>query len=333
MSTNTRSIITAVEHYFPEKILTNADMEKLVDTSDEWIQTRTGIQKRRKIKHGEAASDLAARAIEKLLKQKKMAAKDIELIIVATVTPDMMFPSTACRIQEKIGASHAWGFDVSAACSGFIFALSTADQFIVSGRYKNALVVGVDVMSSILDYKDRNTCVLFGDGCGVVLLEPEPEASSLGIIDHICKIDGKGGQYLYMPGGGSLNGTSQKTLDENMHVVHQEGKQVFKYAVTEMANVSEEILEKNKLSAQDIDCFIPHQANLRIIESCQKRLKLTDDQVIVNIQEYANTTSATIPTCMSQAVDAKKIKKGDLVLIASFGAGFTWGASLIRWAY
>ncbi|MCB0326096.1 MAG: ketoacyl-ACP synthase III [Bdellovibrionales bacterium] len=333
MSVIHRAAITGVEHYFPEKILSNADMEKLVDTSDEWIRTRTGIEKRRRVSPGQASSDLACKAITKLLKKKKMAAKDIELIIVATVTPDMMFPSTACRIQEKMAATHAWGFDLSAACSGFVFALATADQFISSGRYKNALVVGVDVMSSIIDDHDRNTCVLFGDGCGVALLQPEPEASSLGILDHLCHIDGKGGEFLYMPGGGSLYGTSSDTLSKNMHVVHQEGKQVFKHAVTEMARVSEEILEKNNLSSEDIDYFIPHQANLRIIESCQKKLKLKDDQVIVNIKDFANTTSATIPTCMSQAVDDKKIKKGDLVLIASFGAGFTWGASLIRWAF
>lgn len=333
MSKNLRSVISAVEKYYPEQIVSNKDLEKLVDTSDEWIQTRTGITERRRVAKGEASSDLAAKAIEKLLKKKKISAEEIDMIIVGTVTPDTLFPSTACRIQEKIGAKNAWGFDISAACSGFIFSLATGDQFIQTGKYKKVLVVGVDVMSSILDYTDRNTCVLFGDGCGVVLLEPESMESELGILDHICHIDGSGGDLLYMPGGGSLHPASMDTVEKKMHYARQEGKQVFKFAVSEMAKVCEEILEKNDLKASDIDIFVPHQANLRIIESCQKRLGLTDEQVVVNIEKFANTTAATIPTCLAQAVEDDRLTKGKLVLLASFGAGFTWGATLLRWSY
>ena len=333
MGKTIRSIITGVEKFYPENVVTNADMEKLVDTSDEWIQTRTGIKQRFRVAKGEASSGLAAGAIQKLLKKRKIGADEIDLIIVGTVTPDTLFPSTACRIQEKIGAKKAWGFDISAACSGFVFSLATGDQFIQTEKYKKVIVVGVDVMSSILDYTDRNTCVLFGDGCGVVLLEPEPIDSELGILDHICHTDGSGGDLLYMPGGGSLNPTSPTTVENKMHYVHQEGKQVFKFAVSEMANVCEEILEKNGLKPSDVDLFIPHQANLRIIESCQKKLGLTDQQVVINIDMCANTTAATIPTCLAQAVEDGRLTKGKLVLCASFGAGFTWGASLIRWAY
>lgn len=333
MSKNLRSVISAVEKYYPEQIVSNQDLEKLVDTSDEWIQTRTGITERRRVAKGEASSDLATKAIEKLLKKKKIPAEEIDMIIVGTVTPDTLFPSTACRIQEKIGAKNAWGFDISAACSGFIFSLATGDQFIQTGKYKKVLVVGVDVMSSILDYTDRNTCVLFGDGCGVVLLEPESMESELGILDHICHIDGSGGDLLYMPGGGSLHPASMDTVEKKMHYARQEGKQVFKFAVSEMANVCEEILEKNNLKPSDIDIFVPHQANLRIIESCQKKLGLTDEQVVVNIEKFANTTAATIPTCLAQAVEDGRLTKGKLVLLASFGAGFTWGATLLRWSY
>jgi 3-oxoacyl-[acyl-carrier-protein] synthase-3 len=333
MAKTCRSIITGVEQYYPEHIFTNAEMEKLVDTSDEWIKTRTGISQRYRVAKGEAASDLAAGAIEKLLKKTKTTADEIDLIIIGTVTPDTLFPSTACRVQTKIGAKNAWGFDLSAACSGFIFSLSVGDQFIQTEKYKKVIVVGVDVMSSILDYTDRNTCVLFGDGCGAVLLEPENLDSELGILDHICHTDGKGGDLLYMPGGGSLNPTSISTVENKMHYVHQEGKQVFKFAVSEMANVCEEILEKNGIKPSEVDLFIPHQANLRIIESCQKKLGLSDEQVVINIDKYANTTAATIPTCLAQAADDGRLTKGKLVLCASFGAGFTWGASLIRWAY
>lgn len=333
MAKNVRAVIRAVEKFYPENIVSNQDLEKLVDTSDEWIQTRTGITERRRVSENQAASDLAAKAIEKILKSEKISPEEIDMIIVGTVTPDTLFPSTACRIQQKIGATNAWGFDISAACSGFVFSLATGDQFIQSEKYKKVIVVGVDVMSSILDYTDRNTCVLFGDGCGAVLLEPEEIDSELGILDTICHTDGTGGDLLYMPGGGSLHPASLDTVEKKMHFVHQEGKQVFKFAVSEMSKVCEEILEKNNLKTSDIDLFIPHQANLRIIESCQKKLNLRDDQVVINIDKFANTTAATIPTCLAQAVEDGRLTKGKLVLIASFGAGFTWGASLIRWAY
>ncbi len=319
--------------FHPDNVLTNRDLEKMVDTSDEWIQSRTGIKERRKVKPGQAASDLAVEAIVPLLKKTQTDPQDIELIIVGTVTPDMLFPSTACLIQSRIGAKNAWGFDLSAACSGFLYSLTVADQFVRNGKHKKVLVVGVDVMSSILDYTDRNTCVLFGDGCGALLLEPEPEATELGILDSIHHIDGIGADLLYMPGGGSRNPATHETVNKKMHVVHQEGKQVFKYAVSEMARVSEEILERNSLSPKDIDLFVAHQANLRIIESCQKRLGLSDEKIVVTIDKYANTTSGTIPTCLTRAVEDGRLTKGNLVLIASFGAGFTWGATLVRWAY
>ncbi|MCB0307852.1 MAG: ketoacyl-ACP synthase III [Bdellovibrionales bacterium] len=328
-----RSAITGAAKYHPEKIVTNQDLSQSVETSDEWIQTRTGIKERRQVKKGQAASDLAVLAIEKVLKKTQTNVLDIDLIIVGTVTPDMMFPSTACVIQNKIGAKNAWGFDLSAACSGFLFSLGTADQFIRSGRSKKALVVGVDVMSSIIDPQDRNTCVLFGDGAGVVLLEPLPDGLQLGILDFIHHIDGSGGELLCMPGGGSLNPTTPETIEKKMHVVHQEGKQVFKFAVGEMARVSEEILERNGFKPEDVTLFVPHQANLRIIESCQKKLGLPNEKVMVNIDKFANTTSATIPSCLAMAAKEGRIKKGDLVLLASFGAGFTWGATLLRWAY
>ena len=328
-----RSTITSVASFYPDTIVTNQDLEKCVDTSDEWIKTRTGIIERRRVTPGQASSDLAVGAIQKILKSKKISPLEIDIILVATITPDTVFPSTACRIQQKIGASRAWGFDISAACSGFVFALATANQFIQSGNAKKIIVVGVDVMSSILDYTDRNTCVLFGDGCGAVLIEPETTDSDLGILDHICHTDGNGADFLYMPAGGSLLGTSHETIEKKMHFVHQEGKSVFKSAVSEMANVCEEILTKNNLSPEDIDIFIPHQANLRIIESCQKKLGLSDDQVIINIERFANTTAGTIPSAMAMAVEDERLTKGKLALITSFGAGFTWGAALIRWSY
>jgi len=333
MSLLVRSAITGVERFYPERVITNDDLSKVVDTNDEWIQTRTGIKERRRVKKGQASSDLAAEAIEKLLRRTQTDVLDVDLIIVGTVTPDMMFPSTACQIQKKIGAKNAWGFDLSAACSGFLFSLGTGDQYVLGGKYKKVIVVGVDVMSSIVDPQDRNTCVLFGDGAAAVMLEQIPEGTQLGILDFIHRTDGNGGEYLYMPAGGSLNPASAETLEKRMHYVHQEGKQVFKYAVNEMANISEEILEKNGFKPEDVDLFVPHQANLRIIESCQKRLGLPDSKVMVNIGKYANTTAATIPSCLAMAVEDGRLKKGDLVLLASFGAGFTWGATLLRWAY
>jgi len=333
MSQPVRAAITGVSMYHPEKVVTNRELEAIVDTNDEWIQTRTGIKERRFVEKGVGSSDLAVLAIQKLLKQTETRPEEIDLIIVGTVTPDMMFPSTACLIARKLGAKNAWGFDLSAACSGFLFALSTGEQFIRSGKHKKVLVVGVDVMSSILNFKDRNTCVLFGDGAGAVLLEPVLIDRQLGILDSVEHVDGVGGDFLYMPAGGSLNPPTIETVEKNMHYVHQEGKSVYKYAVSGMANVAVEILERNKINPKEVDLFVAHQANLRIIESTQKKLNLPDEKVMVTIHKYANTTAATIPTCLAVAQEEGRLKKGDLVLAVAFGAGFTWGASLIRWAY
>ena len=328
-----RSTITATAQHYPSKVVTNDDLAKIVDTSDEWIRTRTGIHERRKVSPGTGSSELAAKAIEKLLKHKKMSAEEIDLIICATITPDKPVPATACIVQAKIGAKNAWGFDLNAACSGFLYALTTADQFIRAGSVKKALVIGVDVMSSIINPQDRNTCVIFGDGCGVVLLEREDKASELGILDYIHHVDGNGEEFLQMPAGGSVKPASIETVKNNEHFAQQDGKVVFKQAVTAMPDVSLELLEKNNLKASDINYFVPHQANMRIIDMCQKKLKLKDEQVITNIDKYANTTAATIPTCIAKASEEKIFKKGDLIVLASFGAGYTWGASLLRWSY
>ena len=321
--------ITAVGKYLPEKKLTNKHLEKILDTSDEWIQDRTGIQTRRIASKNEATSDLCINAIKELLNKKNIDPNDIDAIIVATVTPDMMFPSTACIIQKKIGANNAWGFDLSAACSGFLFALETGSQFISSGRYKKVLVVGSDTMSSILNYSDRNTCILFGDGAGVVLLEPSKKG--YGVIDSKLNIDGRGGEYLYLKAGGSRLPTSIETIKNNHHFLYQEGKTVFKYAVRGMYNVSKDILERNNISVDDIKLFIPHQANKRIIDSTAKKLKIDSTKVLVNINKYANTTAGTIPIGLYDAINEKKVSKGDYVLLTVFGAGFTFGSSLIKW--
>ncbi|HLG19094.1 MAG TPA: beta-ketoacyl-ACP synthase III [Bdellovibrionota bacterium] len=328
-----RSAITGVTMFHPSRVVTNKDLEKLVDTSDEWIRTRTGISERRYVDEGQAASHLAVGAVEQLLRQTDTSPEEVELIVVGTVTPDMLFPATACLIQQQIGAKKAWGFDLSAACSGFVFSLATGDQFIRSGKHKKVIVVGVDIMTSITNFEDRNTCVLFGDGAGAVMLEPVSKTAELGILDTVCHIDGTGAEFLYMPAGGSRRPPTAETVEKKMHFVHQEGKQVFKFAVCEMANVTEEILARNNFLPRDIDLFVAHQANLRIIESCQKRLGLPDEKVVVTIDKYANTTSATIPTCLATAVADGRLTKGKLVLITSFGAGFTWGAALVRWAY
>jgi 3-oxoacyl-[acyl-carrier-protein] synthase-3 len=325
-----RAKITAVSHYLPERRVTNKDLEQIVETSDEWIFTRTGIHERRIVADGQATSDLGAAASKRLLEQRGIDAAELDLIIVATVTPDMFFPSTACLVQTKIGATKAWGFDLSGACSGFIYALATAQQFVTSGVHKKVLVVGADVMTSIIDFKDRATCVLFGDGAGAVLVEPAQDGER-GIIDFILKSDGSGGQYLYMPGGGSLNPSSADTIAKKMHYVHQDGKNVFKFAVRGMAEISEEILVRHGLSAADLKLYIPHQANLRIINAAVERMGLSPAQVSINIDRYANTTAATIPICLSEAVECKRVQRKDLILLASFGAGFTWGSLLLRW--
>lgn len=314
----------------PENRVSNDDLSEFVDTSDEWIQNRTGILERRFIEKSEANSDLSVRAVQECLEKAATSAEEIDLIIVATVTPDMMFPSTACLIQDRIGASRAWGFDLSGACSGFLYALASGAQFIETGIYRKVLIVGTDVMSSIIDFQDRATCVLFGDGAGAALLEPTGDEKG-GLIDFILRSDGSGGKFLYMPGGGSLHPASKETVDKGMHYVHQDGRNVFKFAVKYMADVSAEILERNGLQAEDVKLFIPHQANLRIIQSSAQRLGLRKDQVVINIGRYANTTAATIPIGLYESQKAGRLEKGDLVLLASFGAGFTWGSALLSW--
>ena len=332
MSQLLRAKISALGTYVPPRVLTNADLEKIVETSDEWILQRTGIRERHIVDKGVATSDLGAAAAKRALAALRMDPSEIEAIVVGTVTPDMLFPSTACLIQHKLGAKGAWGFDLSAACSAFVYALQTGSQFIATGAHKKVLVVGSDVMSSIIDYTDRATCILFGDGAGAVVLEPATSDSE-GIIDFIHEVDGSGGCSLYMPGGGSLNPSTHETVDQKMHFVHQDGQAVFKYAVRKMAELCEKLLERNGFKGKDIDVFVPHQANLRIINATGERLGLHPDATIINIDRYGNTTAATIPLAMQTAIDQGKLNKGSLVLLASVGAGFTSGATLLRWAY
>ena len=301
----------------------------MVDTTDQWIFDRTGIRERRIVEKGTPTSTLAEGAARRVLEQRGIGADEIDLIIVATVTPDMFFPSTACVLQDKIGAKNAWGFDLLGACSGFIYALTTAAQFVVSGKHEKVLVVGADVMSSIIDFEDRATCVLFGDGAGAVLVEVSQGEN--GILDSILRSDGSGGQFLYMPGGGSLNPPTDETVSKKMHYVHQNGRNVFKFAVKGMVEVSEAILSRNGLTHEDLRLYVPHQANLRIIRSATEKLQLHASKVAINIDRYANTTAGTIPICLSEAAESGTIKSGDLLLLASFGAGFTWGSLLLRW--
>jgi 3-oxoacyl-[acyl-carrier-protein] synthase-3 len=324
--------ITGVAGYLPPRVLTNAELEKMVDTTDEWIRTRTGIRERHIADRGMAASHMGTEAARKLLAEKNVDPSEIEFIVLASVTPDMMFPATACLIQDRLGAKHAWGFDLSAACSGFVYALTVAAQFVGAGTHRKALAIGSDVMSSILDYQDRATCVLFGDAAGAVLVEPVG-AGEVGIIDFHNDVDGSGGEFLYMPGGGSLNPSSHETVDKKMHVVHQEGQQVFKYAVRRMAEVAAMLLERNGFSGDDLTLVVPHQANLRIIKAMQDRIGVHDSKVMVNIDKYGNTTAGTIPLGLWDAVNEGRLKKGDLVLLVSVGAGFTTGGILLRWAY
>jgi 3-oxoacyl-[acyl-carrier-protein] synthase III len=327
-----RAKISALGTYVPPRLLTNADLEKMVDTSNDWIMTRVGIRERHIVEKGVATSDLAVEAAKKALAQRGFAPTDIEALIVGTVTPDMLFPSTACLVQHKLGAKGAWGFDISAACSAFLYSLQTGAQFIATGVHKRVLVIGADVMSSVIDYSDRATCVIFGDGAGAAILEPA-EDDSVGLIDFIHEVDGAGGCYLYMPGGGSLNPSSHETVDKRMHYVHQDGQQVFKFAVRKQTETCEKLLARNGLKGSDIDAFIPHQANLRIINATADRLGLRPESVIVNIEQYGNTTAGTIPLAMNTAIEQGKLKKGSLVLLASVGAGFTVGATLLRWAF
>ena len=329
MSQLARAKITALGTYVPPRVLTNRDLEKIVETTDEWILSRTGIRERHIVEKGVATSDLAAEAAKLALAQRGIDASEIEAIVVATVTPDMLFPSTACLVQHKLGAKGTWGFDLSAACSAFVYALQTGAQFVATGAHKKVLVIGADVMSSILDYTDRSTCILFGDGAGAVILEPADDG--VGIIDFVHEIDGSGGCSLYMPGGGSLHPATHETVDQKMHFVHQEGQAVFKYAVRKMGEVCEKLLARNGFTANDIDCFIPHQANQRIITATADRVGLKPERVIINIDRYGNTTAGTIPLAMQTAREDGRLKKGDLVLLASVGAGFTVGATLLRW--
>ena len=326
--TQFKANITGVGSYLPEKILTNNDIEKLVDTSDEWIQSRTGIRERRIARLGEASAELSTHAINNLMENYTLKADEIDAIIVATITPDMMFPATAALVQKNINAKNAWGYDLSAACSGFLFALQSGAALISSGQCKKVIVIGVDTMSSILDYTDRNTCILFGDGAGAVLLEPSED---YGIMDAELRIDGSGGEFLYMPAGGSLQPATAATVNNRLHYVHQDGKTVFKKAILEMVNVSRRVVERNNLSSDDIDLFIPHQANKRIIDAATNKLGLKNSQVMINIDRYANTTSATLPICIAEAAEKKLLDKGDNVLLSPFGAGFSWGAMYIKW--
>jgi 3-oxoacyl-[acyl-carrier-protein] synthase-3 len=329
VSQRARAKITALGTYVPPRVLTNADFEKMVETSDEWILSRTGIRERHVVDKGVATSDLAAEAAKQALSERGIDASEIEAIVVATVTPDMLFPSTACLVQHKLGMKGAWGFDLSAACSAFLYALQTGAQFIVSGAHKKVLVIGSDVMSSILDYTDRATCILFGDGAGAVILEQAQDGE--GIIDFVHEIDGSGACALYMPGGGSLHPSTHESVDKKMHFVHQDGQAVFKYAVRKMGEVCEKLLARNGVKASDIDCFIPHQANQRIIKATAERIGLKPEIIIINIDRYGNTTAGTIPLAMQTAREEGRLKKGDLVLLASVGAGFTIGATLLRW--
>ena len=326
-----RAAITAVGHYAPEKILTNTDLEKLVDTNDEWIRSRTGIKERRILEKG-GTSDLCVGAVRSLTEQSSVSLEEIDLIIVATVTPDMFFPSTACLVQKKLGIKRqVWGFDVSAACSGFLYALIVGAQFIESGTHKKVLVVGADKMSSIVDYTDRNTCILFGDAGGAVLLEPSDDPSS-GLIDHRLYCDGSGDEFLYMKGGGSLRPATHETVDQKLHYIYQDGKAVFKVAVVGMADVSEEIMKRNGLKGGDVAWLVPHQANLRIIDATADRMGIDRSKVMINIDRYGNTTAATIPLCLSEYWRDGRLKEGQNLVLASFGAGYTWGAALIRWS-
>jgi 3-oxoacyl-[acyl-carrier-protein] synthase-3 len=333
LKTPFRAMITALGTFVPPRELTNSDLEKMVDTNNQWIMERTGIRTRHIVDRGVAASDLATCAARRALAARGIDASEIEVIVVGTVTPDMLYPSTACLVQHKLGIPKTWGYDLSAGCSGFLYALTAGAAFINGGMHEKVMVIGSDVNSSMIDYTDRATCILFGDGAGAVILEPAAEDEQYGIIDFMHEVDGAGGQFLYRPGGGSLHPAWMPETTPQMHFVHQDGQQVFKYAVRKMAEICVEILERNGLSGQDVDCFIPHQANLRIIKATGDRLKLPAEKVIINIDEYGNTTAGTLPLAMETARKQGRLKKGDLVLLAAVGAGFTAGATLLRWAY
>jgi 3-oxoacyl-[acyl-carrier-protein] synthase-3 len=331
MSHRIAAKITGVAGYVPPKVITNADLEKIVETSDEWIRTRTGIRERHRVDAGMASSHMATAAAKALLAQTNTDPEEIDLIVLASVTPDMLFPATACLIQDRIGAKKAWGFDLSAACSGFVYALTVGAQFVGAGTHKKVMVIGSDTMTSILDYTDRATCVLFGDGAGAVLIEPAADGE--GILDFTHDVDGSGGQFLYMPGGGSLHPPTHETVEKRMHYVHQEGSQVFKYAVRRMAEMAVDLLERNGMTSNDLALVVPHQANLRIIRAMQERLAVDDSKVLVNIDRYGNTTAGTIPLGLCDALQQGRLRKGDLVMLVAVGAGYTSGGMLLRWAY
>ena len=326
-----RAIITGVGHFVPTRKLTNKDLEQMVETTDEWIVSRTGIKERRILGKDKGTSYMAVRAAKKVLKQTNTAPDELDLILVATSTPDMLVPSTASFVQSKLNATKCWGFDINAACSGFVYALATGSKFIETGKHKKVMVIGVDKMSSILNYEDRNTCLIFGDGGGAALLEPSDE-DDLGMEDFIFHIDGSGIKYLNVPAGGSLLPASHETVDKKMHYVYQAGKKIFKYAVTEMSDISIKIMKKNNLKNKDIKLLIPHQANRRIIDAVSKKIGFRDDQVMINIEKYGNTTAGTIPIAMSEAYQKGRMSKGDWIIISTFGAGFTSGTLLLKWA-
>ncbi len=324
-----RAKITATARYLPERVLTNFDLEKMVETSDEWIRSRTGIEKRHLVGEGEATSDMCAKIGEQLLKRSSKSPEDIDLILIATSTPDFPVVSTAALVQDKMGTKNAWGYDIVAACTGFVYAMETGAKLVESGQYKNVIVIGSDTMSSIIDYTDRNTCVIFGDGGGGVLLEPSEDET--GVLDSILHADGSGSKFLTVPAGGSLHPASKDTVEKKMHYVYQDGKTVFKFAVKNMADVSKRILDKNNLTGDDIKLFIPHQANRRIIDAAAQRCGLSQEKVLVNINKYGNTTAGTIPIALDEAVETGRLEEGDMLLLAAFGGGFTWGSMLIRW--
>ncbi|MGZ3883738.1 MAG: beta-ketoacyl-ACP synthase III [Bacteroidia bacterium] len=325
-----RAAITALGGYVPDFVMTNQELEKLVDTNDEWITSRTGIKERRILREpGKATSDMVVNAVNELLRKRGISAMEIDLVICGTITGDLIFPSTANIVCDKVGAKNAWGFDLAAACSGFIYGLATGAQFIETGRYKKVIVIGADKMSTILDYEDRTTCVIFGDGAGAVLLEPTTE--DLGVINFILKSDGSGRNFLYQKAGGSLMPPTHETINQKLHYVTQEGQTVFKHAVVNMAEVSAEIMDKNNLKPDDITWLVPHQANKRICDATAKRMGITDDKIMMNIQRYGNTTAGTIPLLLWDY--EKKLKKGDNLVISAFGGGFTWGSIFVKWAY
>jgi 3-oxoacyl-[acyl-carrier-protein] synthase-3 len=330
MSKKTTAAITAIGGYVPEDRLTNADLEKMVDTNDEWIRTRTGIEERRILRgEGKATSDLCVPVLQEICRKRGISPEEIDCVIVATVTPDMLFPSTANIVCDKVGAKNAWGFDMSAACSGFLYALTSGAMYIESGRFRKVVVIGADKMSSIVDYTDRTTCIIFGDGAGGVLLEPN--TGGYGVLDSILRSDGSGRTHLHMKAGGSLKPSTMETVAAKEHYIYQEGQAVFKFAVKGMADVSAELMERNKLSGDDISWLVPHQANKRIIDATAHRMGLSEEKVMINIQRYGNTTAGTIPLCLWDWED--KLKKGDNLVLAAFGGGFTWGATWIKWGH